>query len=56
LVLCVVRRCRSKGQALSLEHSIKRLRREDKQTLLSARRLGAFARSCDSQRALRAQP
>jgi putative endonuclease len=56
LSLCAVRRCRSKGQALSLEHSIKRLRREAKQALLSPRRLGAFARSCDSQRALRAQP
>lgn len=34
LTLCAVRRCRSKGLALSLEHAIKRLPRADKERLI----------------------
>jgi putative endonuclease len=53
LSLCAVRRCRSKGQALSLEHSIKQLSRAEKQALLRGRRLSAFARACEEKRAAR---
>jgi putative endonuclease len=53
LSLCAVRRCRSKGQALSLERSIKLLPRPDKQALLRGRRLSAFARACELERASR---
>jgi putative endonuclease len=44
LVLCAVRRCGSQGDALRLEHALKRLRRADKELLADKRRLGAFAR------------
>lgn len=44
LVLCAVRRCTTKGQALSLEYAIKQLSKADKEALLTPRRLGAFAR------------
>jgi putative endonuclease len=44
LVLCAVRRCPSKGDALRLEIAIKRLNRAQKDALLEGRRLGAFAR------------
>jgi putative endonuclease len=33
LRLCATQRCKSKGEALRLEHRIKRLRRADKETL-----------------------
>jgi putative endonuclease len=55
LSLCAVRRCRSKSQALSLERSIKLLPRIDKQALLRGRRLSAFARACEVERAARAR-
>jgi putative endonuclease len=45
LVVCAVRRCRSKGEALRLEYAIKRLPRPGKETLTVARRLHAFARA-----------
>ncbi len=45
VVLCATRRCASKGDALRLELSVKRLSRSEKQSLTSARRLAAFARS-----------
>ena len=54
LSLCAVRRCPSKGQALSLERSIKLLRKADKQALLRGRRLSAFARACALEKAERA--
>ena len=54
-VLCAVRRCHSKGQALRLERSIKLLRKADKQALLRGRRLAAFARRCELERAARAE-
>jgi len=44
LSLCRKRRCTSKGEALSLEHAIKRLPRAAKEELLVGRRLAAFAR------------
>jgi putative endonuclease len=44
LKLCAVRRCGSKGEALSLEHAVKQLPRSEKQNLVKPRRLGAFAR------------
>jgi putative endonuclease len=40
LVLCAVRRCASKGEALRLELAVKRLPRPQKEALTSARRLG----------------
>jgi putative endonuclease len=45
LVLCAVRRCTSKGDALRLELAIKRLTRADKEQLIGGRRLARFARS-----------
>ena len=45
LVLCAVRRCSSKGDALRLELAIKRLTRADKERLIGPRRLARFARS-----------
>ncbi len=45
LVLCAVRRCTSKGDALRLELAIKRLTRADKERLIAPRRLARFARS-----------
>jgi putative endonuclease len=51
LVLCAVRRCVSQGQALSLEHSIKRLSKPEKEALLRPRRLGVFARACAARAA-----
>jgi putative endonuclease len=45
LELCAVRRCSSKGQALSLEARVKRLPRSKKEALLSTRRFGRFARA-----------
>jgi putative endonuclease len=44
LVVCAVRRCASKGEALQLELALKRLRRAEKESLTRGRRLGAFAR------------
>ncbi len=48
LVALAVRRCRSKGFALSLEHAVKQLPREDKLALghphLGRRRFAALAR------------
>ncbi len=44
LAVCAVRRCSSKGQALRLELAVKRLSRRDKEALIGARRLAAFAR------------
>jgi putative endonuclease len=44
LVVCAVRRCASKGEALRLELALKRLRRLEKESLTRGRRLGAFAR------------
>jgi putative endonuclease len=44
LVLCAVRRCTSKGDALRLELRVKRLPRPMKEALTSSRRLAAFAR------------
>ena len=44
LTVRVVRRCHSKGEALRLEHALKRLPRAQKEKLTSARRLGAFSR------------
>ncbi|HYO98114.1 MAG TPA: GIY-YIG nuclease family protein [Polyangiaceae bacterium] len=46
LELCAVRRCKSKGEALRLELSVKRLKRAEKQRLLEGRRFAAFARAC----------
>jgi len=45
LVVCAVRRCCSKGDALRLELAVKRLSRADKEKLTQQRRLAAFARS-----------
>jgi putative endonuclease len=39
LTLCAVRRCRSKGAALSLEHAIKQLARSDKERLIEPGKL-----------------
>jgi putative endonuclease len=44
LVLCAVRRCTSKSDALRLELRVKRLPRPTKEALTSNRRLGTFAR------------
>jgi putative endonuclease len=44
LVLCAVRRCTSKGDALRLELGIKRLTRAEKEQLIGPRRLASFAR------------
>src|SRR6476619_4870484 len=44
LSVCAVRRCRSKGEALRLEHAVKRLPRAEKESLTQARRLAAFGR------------
>jgi putative endonuclease len=44
LTVRAVRRCNSKGEALRLEHALKRLPRAEKEKLTSARRLGAFSR------------
>ncbi len=49
LELCAVRRCSSKSQALKLEARVKRLRRAEKERLLSPRGLGRFARSVLAQ-------
>jgi putative endonuclease len=46
LVLCATRRCASRGEALRLEHAVKRLPRAAKEALTVGRRFGAFARSC----------
>jgi putative endonuclease len=46
LVVCAVRRCMSKSEALRLEFAIKRLPRSQKEVLTVARRLGVFARRC----------
>lgn len=55
LTLCAVRRCSSKGQALSLERSIKLLPRAGKQALLRGKRLSVFARACELGRTQRAK-
>lgn len=47
LVLRAVQRCASKGEALSLEFSVKRLSRSDKLLLTVPRRFRAFARAAD---------
>ena len=39
LTLCAVRRCRSKGKALSLEHAIKQLTRSEKERLIEPGKL-----------------
>lgn len=44
LVVCAVRRCTSKGEALRLELALKRLPRLDKESLTRGRRLSVFAR------------
>lgn len=44
LVLCAQQRCASQGDALRLELAIKRLPRAQKDALLGARRMAAFAR------------
>jgi len=44
LTLCTVRRCKTRSQALRLEHAVKQLTREAKEHLLVGRRLAAFAR------------
>jgi putative endonuclease len=46
LTLCAKRRCESKGDALRLEHTIKRLPRGTKERLTTSRTLAAFARQC----------
>jgi putative endonuclease len=51
LVVCAVRRCASKGDALRLELAVKRLPRATKEQLSSTRRLGAFARRTERERA-----
>ncbi|HEY8946786.1 MAG TPA: GIY-YIG nuclease family protein [Polyangiaceae bacterium] len=48
--VCAVRRCRSKGEALSLELAIKRLGRKEKLALTLPKRLGAFARQSAAAR------
>lgn len=55
LELCGVRRCATKGEALSLEIAIKRLDRANKLALLRPRRLAAFARARVRARVARAQ-
>lgn len=45
LVLCAVRRCASKGEALRLERAVKRLPRAAKEALTVGRRLAVFARA-----------
>jgi putative endonuclease len=44
LTVRAVRRCKSKGQALRLEHALKQLPRAEKERLSTARRLGVFSR------------
>lgn len=45
LTVCVVRRCLSKGAALSIEHAVKRVPRAAKEELIDAKRFRAFARA-----------
>jgi putative endonuclease len=45
LEVCAVRRCGSKGEALSLEMAVKALARPAKESLTRPRKLAAFARS-----------
>ena len=54
LVLCAVRRCSTKGDALRLELAVKQLRRPLKEALTSNRRLGTFARQLGRTAAPRA--
>lgn len=49
LSLCRKRRCASKGDALRLEHAIKRLPREAKEELIVGSRLARFARTLHSR-------
>ncbi|MCA9596258.1 MAG: GIY-YIG nuclease family protein [Myxococcales bacterium] len=49
LTVCATRRCRSKGEALRLEHAVKRLSRAEKLRLTQGRRLSAFARELSRQ-------
>jgi putative endonuclease len=49
LVVCASRRCASKGEALRLEHALKRLSRIEKQALTQGRRFAAFARRFAAQ-------
>jgi putative endonuclease len=44
LTVRAVRRCASKGEALRLEHALKRLARAEKEKLANARRLAAWSR------------
>ncbi len=44
LTVCATRRCRSKGEALRLEHAVKRLPRREKEPLTRPRKLADFAR------------
>jgi putative endonuclease len=50
LVVCAVRRCKSKTEALRLEIAVKRLPREEKEVLHDARRFRALARKLESER------
>jgi len=56
LVVCAVRRCASKGEALRLELALKRLTRQDKESLTRGRRLGAFARGVQAAISRRPPP
>lgn len=49
LAVCAQRRCNSKGAALRLEWAVKQLPRPEKETLLVAKRLAAFARRVAAQ-------
>ncbi len=51
LLVRAVRRCGSKGEALRLEHALKRLSRLEKEKLTNARRLGTFSRRLFSRNA-----
>lgn len=51
LTVCATRRCTSKGEALRLELSVKRLSRAQKEALTQGRRLAAHARSLALERA-----
>jgi putative endonuclease len=50
LMLCAVRRCLSKGDALRLELAVKALPRAAKEALTVQRKLAAFARAQSEER------
>ncbi len=51
LTLCATHRCRSKGDALRVEHAMKRLPRAGKERVLRDRSFGAFARrACNPEK------